>query len=275
MTIAIWDIMGKHYGQPLYKLIGGYQQQIPAYISEIQLSPSDTVEQLLERVDEYMELGYRTVKIKIGREDIQEDIERIVKVQEKLGDSGQIMVDLNQKWSAAEALANAGKLDDLNLGWIEEPMLYHDVQGHAALKRAIKTPIALGESMYSKYQFLEYLKADAVDIVQADVAFVGGITEWLKIAHLAQSFGKKMAPHYMMELSMHLLCGVSNGYMLENVVGGSFTELGLLEIPIIVENGVGIPPNIPGHGIVFNASALDACRLDPEAVRSQFTGGSK
>jgi len=273
IDIAVWDLMGKYYGQPLYRLLGGARTQISTYISEINLSNEDTVEQLLERVDSYIEQGYSTVKIKIGKEDIQEDIERITKVQERLGKGGKVLVDLNQKWSAAEALEKCHILDDLNLGWIEEPMLYHDIQGHSQLKKAIKTPIALGESMYSRFQFLEYLKADAVDFVQADVAFVGGITEWLKIAHLSSAFGKLVAPHFMMELSVHLLCGVQNAYMLENVVGGSLTELGLLEVPITVKNGLGIPSELPGHGIVFNKSALAKHVLDPAAI--QFVGGSK
>jgi L-alanine-DL-glutamate epimerase-like enolase superfamily enzyme len=275
IDIAVWDLMGKHYDQPLYKLLGGARNQIPAYISEINLSSTDTVEKLLTRVDQYKEQGYGTVKIKIGKEDIQEDIERIVKVQEKIGKSGKVLVDLNQKWSASEALTNCAILDSLNLGWIEEPMLYHDLQGHRNLKHAIKTPIALGESMYSKYQFLEYLKADAVDIVQADVAFVGGITEWHKIAHLANAFGKPVAPHFMMELSLHLLCGVQNSYMLENVVGGSLTELGLLEVPIHVKDGIGIPSDLPGHGMVFNKGALSNYKLDSSTIRNSFSGGSK
>lgn len=275
IDIAIWDLMGKHYRQPLYKLLGGARDSIPSYISEINLSSNDTIDDLLNRVDGYIAQGYRTVKMKIGKPDFEEDIERITKVQERLGKGGTLLVDLNQKWSAAEAIQKGARLDALNLGWIEEPMLYQDIHGHSQLKKAIRTPIALGESMYSKQQFLEYLKADAVDIVQADVAFVGGITEWLKIAHLANAFGKPVAPHYMMELSLQMLCGVTNGYMLENVVGGSFAELGLLEYPITVENGVGAPSSIPGHGIVFNPSALKPHLLDSSEIRGNFVGGSK
>jgi L-alanine-DL-glutamate epimerase-like enolase superfamily enzyme len=275
IDIAVWDLMGKYYDQPLYKLLGGARTQIPVYISEINLSQTDTIAELKNRVKSYIELGYRTVKIKIGKENIEEDIERIIQVQQLLGPSGKVLVDLNQKWSAAEALTFASKLDHLNLGWIEEPMLYHDIQGHSKLKQAIRTPIALGESMYSKYQFLEYLKADAVDIVQADVCFVGGITEWLKIAHVSNVFGKVVAPHFMMELSIHLLCGVTNSYMLENVTGGSFTELGILESPITIENAVGIPSNEPGHGIHFNPQVLNNYKLDSQQLKEQFRGGSK
>jgi L-alanine-DL-glutamate epimerase-like enolase superfamily enzyme len=163
----------------------------------------------------------------------------------------------------------------LGLGWIEEPILCHDIAGHRALRQALRTPIALGESLNSRQQFLAYLQAEAVDVVQADVAFVGGITEWLKIAHLAQAFGKPAAPHFMMELSLHLLCGVQNGFMLEDVVGGSLTELGLLAEPIQVERGIGTPSQRPGHGIVLDWAAVRNHRLTPEEVRRGFSGGSK
>jgi L-alanine-DL-glutamate epimerase-like enolase superfamily enzyme len=275
IDIAVWDVIGKFYKQPLYKLLGGARDQIPAYISEINLSAADTVQDLTRRVDDYMARGYQTVKIKIGKDDFAEDIERIIKVKERLGTSGKLLVDLNQKWGASEATAKASKLDSLDLGWIEEPIAYQDIQGHAALKKAIRTPIALGESLYSKQQFLEYLRADAVDVVQADVAFVGGITEWHKIAHLAHAFGRLVAPHFMMELSLQLLCGVQNSFMLEDVVGGSLTELGLLEEPIMVKDGVGMPSNRPGHGIVPNWSAIKAAELTSETVRGTFSGGSK
>ena len=275
IDVAVWDLIGKIHGQPLYKLLGGARDRIPAYISEIDLRSGGTTEQLTDRVKDYVRQGYGTVKIKIGKPELEEDIERISKVQELLGPGGTVLVDLNQKWSAAEAIQKGARLDRLNLGWIEEPTLMHDVQGHRQLKQAIRTPIALGESLYSRQQFLEYLRADAVDIVQADVAFVGGITEWLKIAHLANAFGKPVAPHFMMELSLHLLCGVQNSFMLENVVGGSLTELGLLETPIEVKNGMGVPSELPGHGIVFDREALSRHLLDPAKLRDSFAGGSK
>lgn len=275
IDVAVWDLIGKIHGQPLYKLLGGARDRIPAYISEIDLRSGGTTEQLTDRVKDYVRQGYGTVKIKIGKPELEEDIERISKVQELLGPGGTVLVDLNQKWSAAEAIQKGARLDRLNLGWIEEPTLMHDVQGHRQLKQAIRTPIALGESLYSRQQFLEYFRADAVDIVQADVAFVGGITEWLKIAHLANAFGKPVAPHFMMELSLHLLCGVQNSFMLENVVGGSLTELGLLETPIEVKNGMGVPSELPGHGIVFDREALRKHLLDPAKLRDSFAGGSK
>jgi len=275
IDIAVWDIIGKHFGQPLCRLLGGARESIPAYVSEINLSAADTPDELARRVADYVARGYGTVKIKIGHDDPEIDLARIAKARERLPGHGRLLVDLNQKWTPAEALAKAPLFDGLGLGWIEEPMLYHEIDGHAALRRAIRTPVALGESLYCRQQFLQYLRADALDIVQADVAFVGGITEWLKIAHLANAYGRKVAPHFMMEVSVHLLCGVSNGFMLEDVVGGSLAELGLLEEPVSVARGVGRPSARPGHGIVVDWAAVKTRALTPAVARRAFSGGSK
>ena len=275
IDIAVWDIIGKHYGQPLYRLLGGARDSIPAYISEINLSTTDTAADLTRRIDYYLARGFESVKINICHDDPELDIERISKAKERLGRGGRLLVDLNQKWDAAEAIQRAARLDDFDLGWIEEPILYQDIDGHARLRQAIRTPIALGESLYSRQQFLAYLRADAVDVVQADVAFVGGVTEWLKIAHLANAFGRKVAPHYMMELSLQLLCGVENAFLLEDVVGGSLTELGLLEESIRVDNGSATPPKRPGHGIVIDWTSVKARAVSSADVRIAFRGGSK
>ncbi|HEY0208620.1 mandelate racemase/muconate lactonizing enzyme family protein [Acerihabitans sp.] len=275
IDIAIWDIKGKIFNQPLYKIFGGMRSSIPSYISEINLRKDDTLDNFLDRVDEYIARGYQTIKFKIGRDDIEEDIERIVRAKEKLGNGGKLLVDLNQKWLGSDAIVNCAKLDVLGLGWIEEPLLHDNLQGYVGLKSAIRTPLAHGESMHSRAQFLAYLNAGAIDFVQADVAFVGGFTEWLKIANLSQAFGKQVAPHYMMELSVHMLCGVPNGFMLENVIGGSFQELGIAEGSVTIENGIAYPSEKPGHGIEFDEKALKSIRLDAEDVKKSFKGGSK
>lgn len=275
IDIAVWDLIGKHRSEPLYRLLGGARESIPAYISEINLSASDTIGDLVRRVDDYKARGYRAVKIKIGHDDAAYDVERIAAVQERLGRGAKLFVDLNQKWNAAEAIQKMARLDAFELGWVEEPLLYQDIEGHARLRRSMKTPLALGESLYSRQQFQAYLAADAVDVVQADIAFVGGVTEWLKIAHLANGYGRVVAPHYMMELSLSLLCGVSNGFMLEDVVGGGLYELGLIQNRIGPLDGMAAPPQSPGHGLVIDWDAVKRHRLTGEGVRASFAGGSK
>ena len=124
------------------------------------------------------------------------------------------------------------------------------------LPAAVPIPIAVGESLYTKHEFAEYLRSGAVDIIQADVCRVGGISEWMKIAHLAHAWDIQMAPHVVYELSVSLLCAVQNGLIAEMVSGGSVSELGLLVETIRPEDGWGVPPKRPGHGVVFDEQAL-------------------
>lgn len=273
--IAVWDLLGKLRGAPLWRMIGGARDRIPAYVSEIRLGADDTVADLEGRLDDYLSRGYRGVKIKIGRPDFAEDIARLEAATRILDGRATLFVDLNQKWTLAEALAKAPELDRFGLGWIEEPLPYTDVAGHARLRAAMRTPLAAGESLHARHQVLAYLESGALDFVQADVAFVGGVTEWLKLAHLAEIHGRPVAPHYMMELSLQLLCGVPNAFMLEDVVGGSFAELGLVAEPIRVEGGLGVPPERPGHGIAFDAAALARHDLAAGLAARPFAGGSK
>jgi L-alanine-DL-glutamate epimerase-like enolase superfamily enzyme len=274
IDLAVWDLIGKGVGLPLYKLLGGARPEIPAYISEINLAADDTVDALCGRIDEYRTRGFQTVKIKIGHQDFERDIERLDAATRMLA-PGRLLVDLNQKWSTADARRHAADIDRFRLGWLEEPLVFDDVDGHAEIRSVLRTPIALGESLHSRRQILEFLRRGAVDFVQADVAFVGGVTEWLKIAHTAAAFGKTVAPHYMMEISLQLLCGVSNAFMLEDVVGGSFSSLGLLAAPIETVHGRGVPSDRPGLGLIFDDEALRRVRLVPRDVRTSFRGGSK
>src|SRR6185295_10692016 len=162
-----------------------------------------------------------------------------------------LMVDANQKWTTWEAITRLQLLQAAQLTWIEEPLHAEDIAGHADLRRHLPTPLAIGESLYTKHQFMEFLRAEAVDIVQADVCRVGGITEWISIAHLSATFHRPVAPHYLAEISASVLCGVENGLMLEWVHGGSFTEMGVLHNRIRLKQGYVVPFDEPGHGIKF------------------------
>jgi L-alanine-DL-glutamate epimerase-like enolase superfamily enzyme len=272
IDIALWDILGKFYNQPLYRLLGGARESIPVYGSGIDYNY--TYEQLFQLLDEHIEKGYQTIKIKVGYDRIQDDLERIRRVKEHIGNR-QLLVDINQNWTAHHAIQAASQYDQFLLGWIEEPLPADDIAGHARLRRSMKTPLAIGESLYTKYQFADYLKAGAVDIVQADVGRVGGITEWMKIAHLADAFFCPVAPHFLLELSVSLLCAVPNGMILENVKGGSLAELGVLKNSIIIENGFAKPPQLPGHGIEFDETKLEPYRVDQEKLKNLSLVSSK
>ena len=254
IDIALWDILAKHAGVPLYRLLGGSRDRIPAYGSGINMHLDG--EPLLDQMRGFLARGYRAVKMKVGRDDPEEDVDRVASVRRLLGPGVRLMLDANQKWTAAEAIRRAHMLRPFDPFWLEEPLLADDRAVHAHVRQATGNPIAVGETLYTRYEFADYMRAGAVDVVQADIPRVGGFTEWMKIARLAESFNLPVTPHFMMELSVHALCAVPNGLILEDLQGGSLTDLGILAEPIRVVNGEIAPPARPGHGIVFDASAL-------------------
>lgn len=254
IDIALWDILAQKAGVPLYRLLGGFRDRIPAYGSGINAHLDG--EPLLDQMRGFLAQGYRAVKMKVGRDDPQEDVERVAAVRRLIGPGIPLMLDANQKWTAAEAIRRVGHLKPFDPYWIEEPLLADDRAGHAHVRQATGVAMAVGETLYTRYEFADYIRAGAADVVQADIPRVGGFTEWMKIAKLAESFNLPVAPHFMMELSVHALCAVPNGLILEDLQGGSLTDLGVLAEPIRVVQGEITPPARPGHGIVFDPAAL-------------------
>ena len=254
IDIALWDILAQHAKVPLYRLLGGSRDRISAYASAINMHLDG--EPLLEQMGGFLEQGYRAVKMKVGRENPAEDVERVGSVRRLIGPGTWLMLDVNQAWKAGEAIRRTTLLQPFDPFWLEEPLLADDREGHAHVRQATGVPIAVGETMYTRYEFADYIRAGAVDIVQADIIRVGGFTEWMKIAKLAESFNLPVAPHFMMELSIHALCAVPNGLVLEDLRGGSLTDLGILVEPIRVNHGELAPASRPGHGIVLDSKAL-------------------
>ena len=256
VDIALWDVLAQRAQLPLYKLLGGTRERIPAYASAINMHLDG--EPLLEQMRGFVAQGYRAVKMKVGRENPAEDIERVGSVRRAIGPGTKLMLDVNQAWTAGEAIRRASLLRPFDPFWLEEPILADDREGHAHVRRVTGVPIAVGETMYTRSEFADYIRAGAVDIVQADIIRVGGFTEWMKIAKLAESFNLPVAPHFMLELSVHALCAAPNGLILEDLRGGSLTDLGVLVEPMRVERGELRPSARPGHGIVLDTQALRA-----------------
>jgi L-alanine-DL-glutamate epimerase-like enolase superfamily enzyme len=254
IDIALWDILAQHAGVSLYRLLGGARERISAYASAINIHLDG--EPLLDQMREFLAQGYRAVKMKVGRDNPEEDVQRVASVRQLIGPGKRLMLDVNQAWTAGEAIRRATLLRPYHPFWLEEPILADDRDGHSHVRQATGIPIAIGETLYTRYEFAGYIKAGAVDIIQADIVRVGGFTEWLKIAKLAESFNLPVAPHFMLELSVHALCAVPNGLILEDLKGGSFTELGILAEPIQVKNGELKPGSRPGHSIMLNSEVL-------------------
>ena len=251
LDTALWDLRCRRAGLPLAVLAGGARDSCPLYTTEggwLHLAPAALVDDALQAKAR----GFGGAKIKIGRPHVAEDVERLRAVRESVGADWDIMTDANQGFTLSEAIRRARHLEALDIAWFEEPLPADDLAGHAELARHISVPIAVGESLYSLSQFKDYLLAGACSIVQVDAARIGGITPWLKVAHLAEAFNVPVCPHFLMELHVGLCCAVPNGRWVEYIPQlESITERGLE-----IRDGRAYPSPKPGLGIDWDWDAI-------------------
>lgn len=253
---AVWDWRCRHVGQPLWMLAGGARDSVPLYDTEAGWL-HHSVEELVAGAKAAHAAGRSGVKIKIGKPDAAEDVERLAAVRGALGPDADLMVDANQAFTTAEAIRRARLLEPINLYWLEEPLPADDVTGHARLAASTSIPIAVGESLYSVGQFAEYLSRGAAGIVQVDVARVGGITPWLKVAHLAEAHNVAVCPHFLMELHVSLCAAVPNARYVEYIPQlTAITRRGLALV-----DGRAQAPAEPGLGIDWDLDAIDDLRV--------------
>ena len=269
---ALWDLVAKSRGISVAAALGGVRDGIGAYASSIDLllSPDELAEDVQGRLDR----GYRGVKIKVGRPTVQEDIDRVAVVRDVVREDVTLYLDANQGWDVDEAVARLRSLERFAPDWIEEPLDPDDIAGHARIRQQTSVPVAVGESLYSTSQFLAYVAADAVDILQPDVARVGGFAEWLRIARLAHEHGKSVSAHYIAELSVHAMCAVPNALLLEDVRGGSLYELGLSTRPL-VRDGFASLDAMVGSGLALDQAAVERHHIDKIELRAQSTLSAK
>ncbi len=250
---ALWDLRCKRAGLPLWRLAGGAKAEIPLYSTEggwLHIETAALVEDALAVKSQ----GFAGAKVKVGKPLLADDRARLSAVRAATGDDFHLMVDANQAFHFHEALMRAHMLADLGVTWFEEPMPADDLTGHARLSAASRVPIAVGESLYSPGQFADYLRAGACSIVQVDVARVGGITPWLKVAHMAEAMNIVVCPHFLMELHVSLVCAIPNSWMLEYIPQLDAITTSRLDI----FHGMAKPPQAPGLGIDWDWDAIAA-----------------
>lgn len=249
---ALWDRRCRVAGLPLHVMAGGAKSRIPVYDTEIgwlHLS----IEELTTGAKQVVEAGARGVKIKIGKPSAAEDAERLLAVREAIGPSRDLMVDANQAFTVVEALRRTAALEQVDALWFEEPLPADDVAGHERLAAKTSVAVAVGESMYSIGQFAEYLARGAAGIVQPDVARVGGITPWLKIAHMAEAHNVQVCPHFLMEIHVSLCAAVPNSRYVEYIP--QLRSVTTEELAVV--DGHAVAPTTPGLGISWDRDALD------------------
>ncbi|GAB6987271.1 mandelate racemase/muconate lactonizing enzyme family protein [Nocardioides pyridinolyticus] len=255
VDIALWDLRARKANQPLWRLFGGYDPQVPVYAGGIDLD--FTVPELLEQADRFQEQGYRAIKMKAGRPSLSEDVERVRSMREHLGDDFPLMVDANMKWSADQAIRAARALEEFNLLWIEEPTIPDDVAGHVRVVREGRTPVATGENMHTLYEFHTLMSAGGLTYPEPDVTNCGGMTTFRKIGALAEAHNLPLTSHGAHDLTVHLLAAAPNRTYMES---HGFSLDRYLAHPMEIVDGYTTAPERPGHGIELDWDALEAHR---------------
>ncbi|MBP1933311.1 mandelate racemase/muconate lactonizing enzyme family protein [Ammoniphilus resinae] len=241
---ALWDLKCKMMNLPLYKVAGGSKDKIRLYTTEggwLHMSQEELVNDALAAKAQ----GFGGSKVKIGSPSAERDVQRLRAVREAVGPDYMIMTDCNQALTLADAKQRADLLEKVVLTWIEEPLLAHDVASHRELCQSTTIPVAVGESIYSIHHFKEYLQSNAADIIQVDVARIGGITPWLKVAHMTECFNKIVCPHFLMELHVSLCCAINNSRWLEYIP--QLDEI--TKSKVTIKDGFAYPSQKPGIGI--------------------------
>ena len=252
---ALWDLRCRRARLPLAVAAGGAKTSLPLYTTEggwLHLEPAALVDDALAA----KEKGFGGAKIKIGRPHVGEDVARLAAVRVAVGAGWDIMTDANQGFALPEAIRRARHLETLDIAWFEEPMPADDIGAHRELSRHTSVPIAVGESLYSISQFKDYLRAGACSIVQVDVARIGGITPWLKVAHLAEAFNVPVCPHFLMELHAGLCCAIPNSRWVEYI-----PQLDTItRTQLAVREGRAYASEEPGLGIDWDWDAIARLR---------------
>ncbi|MCW5749186.1 MAG: mandelate racemase/muconate lactonizing enzyme family protein [Alphaproteobacteria bacterium] len=253
--MALWDLKARRAGLPLWNLLGGYDRRVPTYAGGIDLDlPLDG---LLRQTDDNLAKGFRAIKMKVGRANLFEDVERVKAMRAHLGAGFPLMVDANMKWGVEEAIRAARALQPCDLTWLEEPTIPDDPAGHARILREGGLPIAAGENLRSLWEFKAYIAAGAVSFPEPDVTNCGGISAFMKIARLAEAFNLPVTSHGAHDVTVHLLAACPNRSYLE--AHGFGLDRYIAE-PLRIEDGVAVAPDRPGHGISFDWAGLEALR---------------
>ncbi len=251
LDIALWDLRAKSQELPLWKLLGGNQPEVRAYAGLIDLNY--TMEREQEVIAEKLGQGYRGIKIKIGLDDLQQDIQRTRSIRKLIPSDVEFMVDANMKWDVKDAIWIGQAMEDLSVTWFEEPTLPDDFAAFQRIGEQIQIPLAQGENLHTLFEFQAALQTNVLRFPQPDVGTIGGITPWLQVAQLCANRDLMVSSHGMHELHVSLLAGVPNPGYLE-VHSFPIDQYALQ--PFRFSNGLAQPPEGIGHGVEFDWDQL-------------------
>ena len=250
IDIALYDLKAKRAGLPLAKLLGSYRDSVQTYNTSGGFLNA-SLDEVKARATQSLDEGIGGIKIKVGLPDSKEDLRRVAGIREHIGWDVPLMVDANQQWDRATALRLGRQLEEFNLVWIEEPLDAYDFEGHAHLANVLDTPIATGEMLASVAEHKGLINANGCDIIQPDAPRVGGITQFLRLAALADERGLGLAPHFAMEIHLHLAAAYPREPWVEH-----FDWLDpLFNERLETKNGRMLVPDRPGLGVTLSDQA--------------------
>ncbi len=255
---ALWDIRGKVLGMPVWKLLGAESGVVPAYASGYLWRHYD-LEALATTAAELVSQGFRAMKFRMGAEaTVEAELARLRTMREAVGDGVDLMVDINQGWDVNRTIAVGRGMAEYGLFWLEDPTHFQDYAGLARIADALDTPIAAGEYHYGVEPFRHMLEARSIDIVMVDLLRVGGVTQWMKAAHLAEAYNLPVVTHLAPEVLGHALAAAPNGLYVEHM---PWAFPLFEEVPQIDSEGRLVMPDAPGLGLAFDEARLASAAL--------------
>jgi len=258
IDIALWDIKGKALDQPLWKLLGGHRDRVPTYASG-SLRRGLTDGQAQRAAHTLVQKGFTEMKTQMalpGNSTPTDEIRRVRVVREVIGPDIKLMCDINQRWRPEQAIDIGSRIEDVGLFWLEDVTTADDYAGLARVTAALKTPIAGGEYVWGIVPFRHMIEARSVDIVMIDLCRAGGVTQWMKIAGMAEAFNLPVVSHVMPEMLVHMVAACPNGLTVEYMPW----MLCLYEETPALESGMLVLPDKPGLGLTFDEKAIAAFR---------------
>ncbi|MCI9338201.1 MAG: mandelate racemase/muconate lactonizing enzyme family protein [Lachnospiraceae bacterium] len=256
---ALWDIMGKAAGLPTAMVLGARREAIPAY-AMVGWYYGGGMKEFIKQCEDAASEGFGAVKLKVGRDSLAEDQERIRAIHKALGEEFRVMVDANCIFDEAEALRRGHAYEELGVYWFEEPLQPYMRDSHVRLRDKLRIPIAVGENYYTRHQFYDVIRSGGASIVQPDNRRAGGVTEWMDIAAVSEAAGCKLASHGGGPGNVNVLCAIENAIYMES--GSLAKENEMFVTPLRMEKGCILIPDVPGMGTDVDETYMKLYRMD-------------
>ena len=264
VDIALWDLAGKRAGIPLYRLLGGYQAEVPAYASGGYYLEGKGPDGLAREMERYLRAGFTSVKIKVGGVSIEEDVSRVRAARNAIGPNVRLALDANNAYKSVSEAVRAGEaFQPYDIWWFEEPLAPDNIPGQAEVARAVGIPVATGEIHQTRWDFRDLITHQAAEILQPDAGVLGGVSEWMKVAHTAASYDIPVAPHWHADLHVHLVGAVSNALAVEYffLEEDIYNFERLLRERLVCSKGSVRIPERPGLGLILDEAAIQQFAL--------------